>query len=62
MNFPVQLLSPIVLGVALAANAADELRIGMIGLDTSHVTAFTALLNDPKSPNHPGRFHVGSFF
>jgi len=45
------LLSLIVLGVTLAANAADELRIGMIGLDTSHVTAFTALLNDPKSPS-----------
>jgi hypothetical protein len=52
MNFPVQLLSPIVLSVTLAANAADELRIGMIGLDTSHVTAFTALLNDPKNPDH----------
>jgi hypothetical protein len=51
MNFPAKLLSPIVLGVTLAANAADELRIGMIGLDTSHVTAFTALLNDPKSPS-----------
>jgi hypothetical protein len=24
---------------------ADDLRIGMIGLDTSHVTAFTELLN-----------------
>ena len=51
-NFPAKLLGPIVAGVTLAANAADELRIGMIGLDTSHVTAFTALLNDPKSPNH----------
>ena len=38
--------------VTSSANAAEELRIGMIGLDTSHVTAFTALLNDPKSPNH----------
>jgi len=35
----------------LVANA-DDLRLGMIGLDTSHVTAFTALLNDPKAPNH----------
>ena len=52
MNFLAKLLPSIVLGVTLAANAADELRIGMIGLDTSHVTAFTALLNDPKSPNH----------
>ena len=51
MNFPARLLASIVLGVGLAANAADELRIGMIGLDTSHVTAFAALLNDPKSPS-----------
>jgi predicted dehydrogenase len=51
MNFPAKHLSSIVLGVTLAANAADELRIGMIGLDTSHATAFTALLNDPKSPD-----------
>src|SRR5881394_1265459 len=51
MNFPAKLLAPIVLFVTLAANAADDLRIGMIGLDTSHVTAFTALLNDPKSPD-----------
>ena len=51
MNFLAKLLPSIVLGVTLAANAADELRIGMIGLDTSHVTAFTPLLNDPKSPN-----------
>lgn len=30
-------------------------RIGMIGLDTSHVTAFTALLNDPAHADHiPG--------
>jgi predicted dehydrogenase len=51
MNFPAMLLAAIVLGVTLAANAADDLRIGMIGLDTSHVTAFAALLNDPKSPD-----------
>ena len=31
---------------------AAELRIGLIGLDTSHVTAFTQLLNDPNDRNH----------
>jgi predicted dehydrogenase len=32
-----------------------DLRIGMIGLDTSHVSAFAALLNDPQNPSHvPG--------
>ena len=28
------------------------LKIGFIGLDTSHVTAFTKLLNDPRSEHH----------
>jgi hypothetical protein len=31
---------------------AAELRIGLIGLDTSHVTAFTALLNETNSKDH----------
>ena len=31
---------------------AAELRLGMIGLDTSHVTAFTKLLNDPTDRDH----------
>ncbi len=29
-----------------------DLRIGLIGLDTSHVIAFTKTLNDPKDKNH----------
>lgn len=32
-----------------APSRAAELRIGMIGLDTSHAIAFTQLLNDPKN-------------
>src|SRR5262245_1036676 len=62
MNFTSQLLASIVLGVSLTANAADELRIGMIGLDTSHVTAFTALLNDPKSPSRVSGARVVAAF
>src|SRR5262245_53663895 len=31
---------------------ADDLRLGIIGLDTSHVIAFTKLLNDAKDPKH----------
>jgi predicted dehydrogenase len=40
--------------LALAAfdATADDLRIGMIGLDTSHVVEFTRRLNDPKNKNH----------
>jgi len=39
----------IVLAVATCGLAAEEkvFRIGMIGLDTSHVTAFTRVINDP---------------
>jgi len=34
---------------------ASALKIGMIGLDTSHVTAFADLLNNPANPHHvPG--------
>jgi hypothetical protein len=39
------------------ADAQDEptLRIGIVGLDTSHVVAFTQLLNDAKNANYiPG--------
>jgi len=39
----------------LSAPEDEPIKVGIIGLDTSHVAAFTALLNDPKSPNHvPG--------
>ena len=41
------------LGLTLFSRAQDDpqkpLRAGIIGLDTSHVTAFTALLNNPKN-------------
>jgi predicted dehydrogenase len=38
------------------------LKIGIIGLDTSHVVAFTQLLNDEKNPNHiPGAKVVAAF-
>lgn len=30
----------------------SEIKIGLIGLDTSHVSAFAKLLNDPNDPNH----------
>src|SRR5262245_19146942 len=32
-----------------------ELKLGIVGCDTSHATAFTQLLNDPSHPQHvPG--------
>jgi hypothetical protein len=40
---------------APATASAADLKLGMIGLDTSHVTAFTKLLNDPKDKEYvPG--------
>lgn len=48
--------------VSSAALHAAELRIGMIGLDTSHSIAFTQLLNDPKNKQYvPGGRVVAAF-
>ena len=44
------LLMICLLGVtARAADTAQPIRAGIIGLDTSHVTAFTKILNDPNA-------------
>jgi predicted dehydrogenase len=41
---------------------ARPIRVGLIGLDTSHATAFTQLLNDPARPDHiPGARVVAAF-
>ena len=41
---------------------AADIRIGIIGTDTSHVPAFTKMLNDPKAPNHiPGARVVAAY-
>jgi hypothetical protein len=51
--------------VWVAAQPSPEsppIRVGMIGLDTSHVVAFTQLLNDPKNRNYvPGARVVAAF-
>lgn len=45
-------------GLACAA----DLRLGIIGTDTSHATAFTKVLNDASAPNHvPGAKVVAAF-
>ena len=45
----------------LAVNAA-ELRIGIIGCDSSHDTAFTETFNNPQAKNHvPGGRVVAAF-
>lgn len=53
------------LAVGLAAVRADEpkpLKVGIIGLDTSHVVAFTNILNSPKArPEFAGVRVVAAF-
>jgi hypothetical protein len=51
----------IVLLFSFSTLMGQEIKIGMIGLDTSHVIAFTKLLNDPKDKDHVpgGRVVVG---
>ena len=46
----------------LAGTAAAQIRLGIVGTDTSHVIAFTRVLNDPSSPEHlPGARIVAAF-
>ena len=48
--------------VRLAAEEEPVIRIGMIGLDTSHVTAFTKIINDPTAKGHvPGAKVVAAY-
>jgi len=45
-----------------AALAAADIRIGIIGTDTSHVGAFTGVLNDPNHKDHvPGARVVAAY-
>jgi predicted dehydrogenase len=45
-----------------ASDAARTIRVGLIGLDTSHAGAFTQLLNDASRPDHvPGARVVAAF-
>src|SRR6266487_977543 len=42
--------------------AEDPVRVGIIGLDTSHVVEFTKVLNDTSSPDHvPGARVVAAY-
>ena len=49
------------LGMVISAKA-EVIRIGMIGLDTSHVVAFTETINNPKAKGHvPGAKVIAAF-
>ena len=61
MTLRLPLLAILAMSLTTRPSAA-ELRLGLIGLDTSHVIAFTKLINDPKDPNHvPGGRIVAAF-
>ncbi|MEY2410551.1 MAG: hypothetical protein QOF48_3221, partial [Verrucomicrobiota bacterium] len=61
MNAMLPILTLAAMSLTLPAKPAD-LRLGLIGLDTSHVVAFTKLFNDPSDPNHvPGGKIVAAF-
>lgn len=48
--------------LCVASAAGARLRLGIIGTDTSHVTAFTQILNDESSPDHvPGGQVVAAY-
>ena len=48
--------------LTIRGQAQTEMKIGIIGTDTSHVPAFTKLLNDKSDPNHiPGARVVAAY-
>ena len=47
-----------VFSMTLPLAPAGDLRLGIIGTDTSHATAFTHVLNDANAPNHVAGAHV----
>ncbi len=56
------LLSALALSASAVLAQSAEIRIGIIGTDTSHVPAFTKLLNDPNDPNRiPGARVVAAY-
>lgn len=60
MNLRLAILSGLILCTATAL--ASGLRIGIIGCDTSHATAFTEILNNPNAKGHvPGGKVVAAF-
>jgi len=48
--------------LAIAHAYAADLRLGIVGTDTSHATAFAKILNDPASPDYvPGARIVAAY-
>jgi GFO/IDH/MocA oxidoreductase family protein len=62
-NAVVRLYSIILLCLASGLTPLPaQIRVGIVGTDTSHVVVFTRLLNDPMSPDHvPGARVVAAY-
>src|SRR6185503_7877356 len=57
-----KLFLAVLFGTLSTISHAAEIRLGIIGLDTSHATAFTELLNNPTAKDHvPGAKVVAAF-
>lgn len=56
------LLSCLLVGTLHAQEPAKPIKIGIIGLDTSHVIAFTRTLNSPKAKDEVAGFRVVAAF
>jgi predicted dehydrogenase len=62
MRVPGPLAAIAVCLTLVSRTQSPEIRVGIIGTDTSHVTAFTRLLNDRNDPAHvPGARVVAAF-
>lgn len=55
MRYTVAVFALLAMSASALADDKTEIRVGIIGLDTSHATAFTRLLNDPSDKDYvPG--------
>jgi predicted dehydrogenase len=63
-HFSILFIATTMVMAAVSHADAQErtIKVGLIGLDTSHAVAFTQLLNDPSRPDHvPGARVVAAF-
>jgi hypothetical protein len=49
---------PVLLFLVASVSAAAEIRVGIVGTDTSHVSVFTRTFNDASAPDHVGGVRV----
>ena len=55
-------LTLLILFISIQVGISEELKVGIIGCDTSHVPAFTDILNNKENKSHvPGAKVVGAF-